>query len=356
MDASEAGAGIQLGPNATQVLGALGVLESVRAFAAEPDALSVHDALSGRVLTRLPLGNWMRERYHAPYLTVHRQDLHRALLVAARDDPRISLSFGRDIVDFKSAPTGVDVIAADGRAVLTDALIVADGLWSKLRARVTPCGPPMPAGKLAYRTVVPRQALPHKLAPNDVHIWLSAGAHVVHYPVRQGREVAIVAVIDGAASVEDWARAMPPDALAASPIGSFADDARALVFISNSWRMWPLQTLAPLAAWTHGAVALLGDSAHPLLPFFAQGGGLAIEDAAIVARHIATDTAPMPDRLKAYQAERKSRAERVVAASVTNGRIYHMDGGLAAARNAVLATVPPALLMRRYDWLYGWTP
>ncbi|NOT69704.1 MAG: NAD(P)-binding protein [Hyphomicrobium sp.] len=351
---SEAGAGIQLGPNATKVLAGLGILESVRVFSSEPDHLRVHDGQSGRVLARMPLGQWMRERHGAPYLTVHRQDLHRALSSAIQGDPLITVSPGRDVVSFLHRPDGVDISMGNGECLAATALIAADGLWSKLRAQVTPTAAPKPAGKCAYRTVVPLAALPPLLSANDVHIWLAPGAHIVHYPVRQGSEVAVVVVIDGVASHESWNSAASVDALRASPISGFAAHVRDFIFANHVWRMWPLQKLAPVERWTNGATALLGDAAHPMLPFFAQGGGMAIEDAAVLAKNIAGD-GTLPDRLYAYEVERKARVNRVVTASKTNGRIYHLDGPMALARNGVLAAAPPGLMMRRYDWLYGWT-
>jgi salicylate hydroxylase len=180
------------------------------------------------------------------------------------------------------------------------------------------------------------------------------GAHAVHYPVRQGREIALVVIVDGSASENDWSREAKPDWLQTTAAAQFAPKLRDILAQAENWRMWPLQKLAPLSSWTNGRVALLGDAAHPLLPFFAQGGGLALEDAAVLAAHIAGTTQPMPIRLKAYEQARRQRAQRVVEASFNNGRIYHLKGAAAVARNAVFATVPPALLMRRFDWLYGW--
>ncbi|MBK9079636.1 MAG: FAD-dependent monooxygenase [Hyphomicrobium sp.] len=353
---SEAGAGIQLGPNATGVLARLGILESVRAVSAEPDGISVHDANSGRAITRLPLGAWMRARHGSPYLTLHRQDLHQALTMAVAGEPGVSILTGRDVVGFGQNAGGIDVRFANGDSVNAAALIAADGLWSVLRAAVTASAAPEPAGKCAYRAVVSREAMPETLALNDVHIWLSPGAHIVHYPVRQGAETAIVVVIDGSASHEGWDSAASRDTLMASPVATFAAPVRRLILAAQNWRMWPLQKLAPLTTWTNGAVALLGDAAHPLLPFFAQGGGLAIEDAMVLASSIADGAGPMAERLSAYEAARRSRAQRVVDASIANGRIYHLSGAARAARNTVLTATPAPLLMRRYDWLYGWVP
>lgn len=353
---AEAGAGIQLGPNATKVLGQLGVLDALRDVAAEPEALTIHDGRSGRVLARFPLGGWLSARHGAPYLTLHRQDLHRVLYDVARAQGAIALHAGVAVEGFVNADTAVDVAFSAGEARRYAALVAADGLWSRLRPLVAGCDAPLPLGKCAYRAVVSPDALASGLPRNDVHIWLAENAHVVHYPVRRGQEMAVVIVVDGVAAQEAWASEAKPSELLASPAGGFADAINGLIRASDDWRMWPLQRLAPLTTWTKGAVALLGDAAHPIAPFFAQGGALAIEDAAVLAdvlkRSPGGDTA---GALKAFEAARKPRADRVVAASRRNGEIYHARGLVAAARNAVLATVPGSAMMARYDWLYGWT-
>lgn len=354
---SETGAGIQLGPNATGVLSRLGVLDQVRAVASEPDALTIRDCRSGRVLARFPLGAWMQSRHGAPYLTLHRQDLHAALVSAALRDERIALQPGREVVSFENLASAVDVRFEDGASAIADALIGADGLWSMLRSQIAGGSEPQPIGKCAYRTIVPRSAVPDAIAANanDVHVWLSPGAHVVHYPVRSGAETAIVVVIDGAASQHGWGSAASGDALAASQVSSFTRSLRDLIFAAETWRMWPLQTLAPISRWVNGAAALLGDAAHPLTPFFAQGGALAIEDAAVLSEMLARGGS-VAQRLADYEKARRARTERVVAASRANGRLFHLAGVSAFGRDTVLAVMPGDLMMRRYDWLYGWKP
>lgn len=352
---SEDGAGIQIGPNGCRVLSELGVLDRLRVQAAEPDAISVHDGASGRVLTRLPLGTWIRERHGAPYLTFHRQDLHAGLRQAAIAEPLITLTPGVEVTGFLIHASGVDVALPANAPFASDVLIAADGLWSRLRAQVTDAPPLKPFGKCAYRAVLPAAALPQGLMPNDVHIWLSRGAHAVHYPVRGGREIALVVIVDAKASREAWNLEAAPDWLSTAVMAQFAPALRELLSKVTGWRMWPLQKLLPLMRWTNGNVALLGDAAHPVLPFFAQGGAMALEDAAVLAANIANTTQSMPQRLQAYENARRARVARVAEASLSNGRTYHMHGAAAAARNAVLTSVPPQLFMRRYDWLYGWT-
>jgi salicylate hydroxylase len=352
----EAGAGIQIGPNGCKVLAELGVLERVRAHACEPDGLCVHDANSGRVLARLPLGTWMRHRYSAPYLTLHRQDLHAALVEIANSQGNISGATGQDVTTFATGPSGTAIFLSNGEEFKANALIAADGLWSRLRTQVTPSPLPQPIGKCAFRTVLPRQALPQVLTANDVHIWLSPGAHAVHYPVRAGSEIAVVVIVDANAAENAWNTDATPDWQTTAAISQFAPPLRELLANAEQWRMWSLQTLEPLERWTSGSVALLGDAAHPVLPYFASGASLALEDASELAAIIAESTSPMPLRLMAYETVRRARVQRVANASVMNGRIYHLDGKLAAARNLALTRIRPDLLMRRYDWLYGWTP
>lgn len=354
-DPSEAGAGIQLGPNATGVLARLGVLDAVRSVAAEPDALTVHDGRSGRVLARFPLGAWMRERHGAPYLTLHRPDLHHALLDATKTDARVSIDFGRAVEGFENLGTQVEVRLGDGQTVAADALITADGLWSQLRTQIAPSSAPQPSEKCAYRAVIPHSALPSQLAANDVHIWLAPGVHVVHYPVNRGVETAIVVVIDGDVFSDDWNSSATAEGLRGSAVQHLAWPVREMILSQPVWGMWRLHTIRPLARWTNGRVALLGDAAHPVMPFFAQGGGLAIEDAIVLANCIAAGGA-LTDGLQAYERLRRARTQRVTEASITNGRIYHLGGATARARNAVLSTVPGSLMMRKYDWLYGWKP
>jgi salicylate hydroxylase len=351
---NEDGAGIQIGPNGCGVLAELGVLDRVHEHAAEPDALSVHDGKSGRVVTRLPLGAFMRDRHSAPYLTMHRQDLHAALFAAASTEPKITITPGCAVEGFSNRDDGVDLNLSAGNALAADALIAADGLWSQLRSHVAGPAQLQPFGKCAFRTVLPRSALPKSLAANDVHIWLAPGTHAVHYPVRQGRDIALIIIIDANAFEDSWNIESTPDWQATFSDVPFAPELLELLKSAQHWRSWPLQTLPPLPSWTNGNVALLGDAAHPVLPFFAQGGALALEDAVVLAANIANTTVPMTSRLKAYEVARRVRVLRVTDASRSNGGIYHMRGATAAARNAVMTAVPPALLMRRYDWLYGW--
>ena len=349
----EEGAGIQIGPNGTRVLNDLGVADLLQARAAVPDALSVRDGLTGQELTQLPLGAWIAERHGSPYWTAHRKDLHNALRMRAEADPRIALKSGCEIVSFVNETDGVRAVGATGEIIEGQALVCADGLWSGLRRGVGGSSVPHPIGKTAFRGVTSAAGLSPALTPNAVHIWLAPGAHVVHYPVNGGRDVALVAIADDASCETGWDR----PALAQTVqdrIRNFSSPLRSLVANVQDWRNWSLYAMPPLDRWSVGRTTLLGDAAHPVLPFLAQGAVLALEDAMMLACCLAGERHDVATALQNYEHARRRRARRVADASRRNGRIYHMSGALALARNATMRITPPTRMMAGFDWLYGW--
>jgi len=355
-DFSEAGAGIQIGPNGTRVLEGIGATPWLREHVAAPDVLQVRDALTGEKITRMPLGDWIAKRHGSPYWTAHRQDLHGALLQAARAAPHITLTTGMTAETVTQSSTGVTLRCAEsGTSLDGTALIAADGLWSTLRAKHFDPASARPAGKNAYRTVVPVSSLPEGLAVNDAHIWLTAGAHVVHYPVRAGREHAFVIIFEEPQHTLGWS-AQVEAAFVRARAQRLAPSLRVLLEAGENWRVWSLHELAMPHRWSDGRVGLLGDAAHPVLPFLAQGAVLALEDASVLAHELSQNSGSVSGALVRYEDRRRARALRVQGASRRNGRIYHLAGALAKARDNVLRRTPATLLMRQYDWLYGWKP
>lgn len=355
-DFTEAGAGIQIGPNGTRVLGAIGASPWLREHVAVPDTLQVRDALTGEKITRMPLGDWIAKRHGSPYWTAHRQDLHAALLQAVRAAPNITLTTGTTAEAVTQSTTGVTLRCAEsGTSLDGTALIAADGLWSTLRAKHFDPAPARPAGKNAYRTVVPVSSLPEGLAVNDAHIWLTAGAHVVHYPVRAGREHAFVIIFEEPQHTLGWSTQVEA-AFVRARAQRLAPSLRVLLEAGENWRVWSLHELAMPHRWSNGRIGLLGDAAHPVLPFLAQGAVLALEDASVLAHELSQNSGSVSGALVRYEDRRRARALRVQSASRRNGRIYHLAGTLAKARDNVLRRSPPTLLMRQYDWLYGWKP
>jgi salicylate hydroxylase len=351
---AEAGAGIQIGPNGTAILEELGVAPLLREVHGAPRAIAVHDAVSGRLLARLPLGSWIADRHGSPYWVTHRQDLHAALLARARSIPLIGLHVGAEILAPSQAQPGgpqVEVLAEDGRRWLGSALIGADGLWSNVRRAVT-SAQPLHAGLSAVRTTIPADRKLVTESQLDVGVWMHPQGHVVHYPVRGGREVAVVGIFPDTPGDAGWDTAVAR-AWVEQRMAPFPAAVRALVAGGAEWRKWGLYALPRGVPWAKGSVALLGDAVHPVLPFLAQGAVLALEDAVVLADAIAHEPS-IPQALRRYARARAARARRVAAASRRNGRIYHLDGTLAAARNLALTRLPAARIMTQYDWLYGW--
>ncbi|MBS0232390.1 MAG: FAD-dependent monooxygenase [Proteobacteria bacterium] len=351
----EEGAGIQIGPNGTRILRELGVAEFLSDKVASPDVLIIHDGSSGRELARLPLGRWIEQRHGAPYWTAHRRDLHAALRKRAENEPRITLARATEIISCTNGDDGISAVGANGEALSASLLIAADGLRSRLRPEISDCTPRLTAvGKTAFRSVTRAESFPSELTGNAVHIWLAGGAHAVHYPVNGGRDIALVAIADDAMSHEDWDA--PATATAANEkIKSFAAPLRKLVESASRWRQWSLYRMAspPLSRWTRNRAVLLGDAAHPMLPFLAQGAVMALEDAVTLATSLDAKV-DLETALRDYEQIRRPRVGKVAEASLRNGRIYHMRGPAALARNATMKLRSPEGIMAGFDWLYGW--
>jgi salicylate hydroxylase len=356
---SEAGAGIQLSPNAVRVLEEIGVAPRLAARAGVPDALVVRDGQTGAELKRLPLGAWIAARHGAPYWVAHRRDLQAALAEAVRMQPAIQLTFGFD-VRFLEGGDGVLRLVGPEKARISGAAIVgADGVFSRVRQQVHATRAPRWSGLTAARTMLPVEAVRDHLNIASTNAWLAHGAHVVHYPVRAGRELALVVIAPARDAERGWAVEATRESVVGS-VASFAPLLRDALGRATSWRRWALYELDPLPRWSAGRVTVLGDAAHPTLPFLAQGGALALEDAAVLSRCLDRERGkggPGIERaFAAYGTARRARAERIVAAARQNGRIFHLSGPLARGRNLALAVAPPERLMARWDWVYGWRP
>jgi salicylate hydroxylase len=349
----EEGAGIQIGPNGTRILERLGVAKLLQTLAATPDALSVRDGKTGRELTRLPLGEWIAERHGSPYWTAHRKDLHGALRRCAEADSLIQLRTGVEISSFANDNDGIRATSAQGDAIDASALVCADGLWSSLRNEIARGVPPQPAGKAAFRSVTQADDLPPELTPNAVHIWLAPGAHVVHYPVNAGRDIALVVIADDPFRDPGWDTSASAEAVR-EKVRDFANPLQALIAKAHDWRCWSLYTMPPLERWSKGRAVLLGDAAHPVLPFLAQGAVLALEDATTLASCLSERRDGVAASLQKYEQARRQRVRRVAEASQRNGRVYHMAGAAALARNTVMRLTPPTRVIAGFDWLYGW--
>lgn len=350
---SEEGAGIQIGPNGTRILRALGVAEALRPHVGVPQWLVVHDAQSGGELARLAMNLDMATKFGAPYWVVHREDLHAALLMQVRAEPRIRLTLGAEIAAAATAENAAGLSLRDGSVLTAPVVVGADGVRSRVRDDMGHPGRLEFVGKAALRTVVPVGDTPAQLCDGNTHIWLSPDAHVVHYPVRGGAEMAVVAIVRDSFAGEGWSHESELRPYLA-PL-RFCPRLRALLEGASSWRKWALVTLVDPPPMAHGRIALIGDAAHPVLPFLAQGGVMALEDAVTLAGFLASGERDVAGALRAFASERETRKRRVAAASHGNGRIYHLSGLPRWARNTALRSLPGRKLMARYDWIYGWT-
>jgi salicylate hydroxylase len=354
---SEVGAGIQLGPNATRILREWELLHGdLLEQAVAPPRLRVRDGADGAELAVLELGDAFSRRYGAPYLTVHRADLHAALLAAARDaGTRLHPDCRVERVEQRADAIALHTTRTTG--VEGDALAAADGVWSTLREQVCNDGPPQATGHLAYRGLVRQQDLPAALRSEEVTVWLAPRMHLVTYPVRGGEWLNAVCVVQGtqAGDPRDWDHAASQAQLDAS-LGPVCSAVREQVAAMPAWRLWVLHARAPIASadqMAKGRIALTGDAAHPMRPYLAQGAGMAIEDARELQRVLGvTDARVMdvPTALRRYALNRWQRAARVQERSERNGTIFHATGPLRLARNAALRTLGARLLDQ--PWLY----
>jgi salicylate hydroxylase len=353
----EVGAGIQLGPNVTRRLQVLGLLERVQAVAAVPAVLRVRSADDGGELARLLLGDAVRQRYGAPYLCVHRADL-QALLLAAASEAGTSLNTGACIA--MVATRGDEVVGVstvDHRVWEGDALVGADGLWGSVRTQVTDdARPPRITGHTAWRALVAQAALPPAARSQRIEVWLGPRLHAVSYPVRGGEWLNVVVLAESAPAgdARDWDQAGTIEALERAT-GRMGSALQALLEAMPAWRAWTLCDRPALTGphqMARGRIALVGDAAHPMLPYLAQGAGMAIEDALALAEALGEGGADgLPVALARYAQARWRRNAHVQTRARRNGEIFHAVGPMRAARNTALRLAGARLLDA--PWLYA---
>jgi salicylate hydroxylase len=350
---SEAGAGIQLGPNAVRVLRDLGVGDALAPAVACPQAITVLDGPSGRPLASLPLGGWIARRHGAPYWAARRADLQAALLAIVRASSLIEIVTAFQVERFEETGDQVCAWSKDRRMVRGHLLVGADGQWSTVRNQLWPSAALRFTGMTAARALLPEHAVPRPYKEPVTRLWLAPECHVVHYPVRGDTEIAVIVIANDAWGGRGWSATADREGVL-DKVALFVPELREVLASARDWRKWAIYDHAPLERWSQGRATLLGDAAHPILPYLAQGGAMAIEDAETLAAELAAHRSDPAGALGRYENIRRQRVTRVQSASRINGRIYHLAGPLAAARNLVLRNLPGDRIMSRYDWLYGW--
>lgn len=351
-DFAEVGAGIQLGPNVFKVFEALGLKEAVESVAFFPEELVMRDSTTGHEVVRMPVGSPLfAARYRHRYAVIYRPDLLGVLLDAARREPLITLSTKRKVVDFADDGTTVHATTANGETVEGSALIGADGLWSRVREKLVGDGRPLVSGHIAYRAVLPIEAVEPALRPPAVVLWAGPKRHLVQYPLRRGALLNLVAVFHSDRYDEGWDVYGDPAELA-SRFQDAAPDVQALLAKIETWKMWVLCDREPIADWSRGRVTLLGDAAHPMLQYLAQGASMATEDAWVLARELAQRPEDPATAFAAYAKARYVRAARVQMTARFYGEIYHAGGVKADVRNSLFAGGPQKTPGEAMAWLY----
>jgi len=349
----EVGAGIQLGPNIFRALEKIGLKDAILADAHRPPAQEMRDALTGKLITRIPLGEAFFERFGQPYAVTHRADIHGTFLKACQDSNLITLENSRRVDSYEDHGDAITVVLDDGERAKGRALIGCDGMWSKIRDRIVGDGKPRVSGHIAYRAVLKREQVPEDLWRPDVILWAGPRTHFVHYPLRRGELYNLVAVFHSDHYEEGWNTEGSTELLWEHFKGQRPEVLRMLERI-ETWRMWVLCDREPVKDWSNGRVTLLGDAAHPMLQYLAQGACMATEDAVVLADKVAASPEDLPGAFTAYQQDRYLRTGRVQIMARVYGDFYHARGVTAELRDLALAARTPEQSYEGIAWLYGW--
>lgn len=355
---TELGAGIQIAPNGFLALDRLGVGEQVRRRAVYVDELRFMDGATGRLVQSMPLGDPYRARFGNPYAVVHRIDLYAPILEACRQSPDIILSAGRAVAGYRRHADGAALLLADGTEILGDAVIGADGIRSAVRRTMLADGDPRVSGHTIYRSVIPMNLVPERLRSNCVTLWAGPSWHFVHYPIGGGDQLNLAATRDDGATEPVSGKPVPRE-LVSTLFSDISGQAAALLELGREWREWVLCDREPVRRWTDGPVVLLGDAAHPMLQYAAQGACMALEDAVILGELTAgvegaTDLAASFAR---FEAERRERTAAATLTAREMGRaLYHPRGTAAQERNAMLGAFTADDLYDKVSWLHAWSP
>lgn len=354
-DLAETGAGLQISPNGMKVLTAVGAGPAVEAVAFEPDSLDLRLGRSGRRIFSIPMGARARSAYGAPYLHLHRADLRDALAATLEQRAPGALVRGVEVEGFEEQGDGVLVRATDGRTWRGGVLVGADGIHSVVRSRLWGAAGARFTGNVAWRAVVPSDQLPAGLIPTRATVWAGPGRHAVTYYLRRGALVNLVAVVEQADwKHESWTEPGDPATLVQAFQG-FAEPVRMLADRVQACHRWALHDRDPATRWGRGRVTLLGDAAHPMLPFLAQGAVMAIEDGWVLAARVAAQGGA--GALRAYEAARQPRTARVQLGARANMGVFHKASGptqfMTYAPMMLADRLLPGFVHSRQDWLYA---
>ncbi|MDA9929661.1 3-hydroxybenzoate 6-monooxygenase [Alphaproteobacteria bacterium] len=348
----EIGAGIQIAPNAFHCFDYLGVGDAARERAVFIDALRLMDAATGDDITQIPLGDDFRAHMGNPYAVIHRAEMHAMLIDVCRRSPLVELQTDTRIEGYQQDDDGVCLDTSRG-PVYGRALVAADGLRSRIREQLVGDGAPRVSGHASYRSVIPYENMPEDLRWNAATLWAGPKCHIVHYPLQGWKQFNLVVTYHRDAGEAVAGQPVSHDEVAVG-FEHIAPRARQIIEHGKDWKLWVLCDRDPITNWRDGNVVLLGDAAHPMLQYFAQGACMAMEDAVCLAHYAAQNRDDFGAAFEAYQHQRIVRTARVQLNSRLIGQyIYHPDGATAAVRNHVMKNMSPQEWNQRLSWLYG---
>lgn len=347
----EIGAGIQLGPNIFRMFDYLGLTEAINRVAFFPPGLGMNDVRTGEKVVRVPLGDVARATYGFPYGVIYRADLHQVFLDACRAQPNVTLRTSAKVESFDQSADGVTVKLEGGEVVEGSALIGADGMWSRIREAVVGDGKPRVSGHIAYRAVLKREDVPAHLWSDDVLLWGGEKTHLVHYPLRRGELFNLVAVFHSNKYDEGW-NTFGDTAELTERFADACPQVKELLGKIETWKMWVLCDREPVKNWTDRRVTLLGDAAHPMLQYLAQGAGQAIEDAVVMREALRHTRGDVPKAFQKYQQARYLRTGRVQLTARFYGDIYHAAGVQRELRNQMFQSGTESAGFAGLKWMY----
>lgn len=347
----EIGAGIQLGPNIFRMFDYLGLTDAINRVAFFPPGLGMNDVRTGEKVVRVPLGDVARATYGFPYGVIYRADLHQVFLDACRAQPNVTLRTSAKVESFNQSADGVTVKLEGGEVVEGSALIGADGMWSRIREAVVGDGKPRVSGHIAYRAVLKREDVPAHLWSDDVTLWGGEKTHLVHYPLRRGELFNLVAVFHSNKYDEGW-NTFGDTAELTERFAEACPQVKELLGKIETWKMWVLCDREPVKNWTDKRVTLLGDAAHPMLQYLAQGAGQAIEDAVVMREALRHTRGDLPLAFQKYQQARYLRTGRVQLTARFYGDIYHAAGVQRELRNQMFQSGAESAGFAGLKWMY----
>ena len=349
----EIGAGIQLGPNAFAAMDALGCGPRARARAVYTDDLIMMDAVDESVVGKISAGEAFRQRFRNPYAVIHRADIHLSIYEEVQTKKNVRFHSNTHIVGIDVDDKGVRAKDSNGKEFRGVAMIGCDGVKSVVREKLVGDGHRVP-GHVVYRAVTPREEFPADLRWNAAAIWVGPNCHLVHYPLRGGEQYNIVVTFHSR-DEEEWGVREGSREEVQSYFTHIADRPRQLIDKPTSWRRWSIADRDPVLKWGEGRATLLGDAAHPMLQYMAQGACMALEDAVTLREALRVKNNDLQKAFRLYEEKRIPRTARLVYSAREMGRLFHASGAERLVRNQLWQGRTQERYFDALDWLYGWS-